>query len=81
MTLPKKQCSDFQSLIFNQNYFGKLLFSLQSSKLYKLGVFWNPQDLLLKKGTDIFQIDAPWAEKLTKTRVQFLLMPTVYNLA
>ena len=28
-------------------------------------------------GTEIFKIDAPWAEKLTKTRVQFLLTPTV----
>ena len=28
-------------------------------------------------GTEIFQIDASWAEKLTKARVQFLLMPTV----
>ena len=28
-------------------------------------------------GTEIFKNDAPWAEKLTKTRVQFLLAPTV----
>ena len=28
-------------------------------------------------GTEIFIIDAPWAEKLTKMRVQFLLTPTV----
>ena len=28
-------------------------------------------------GTEIFKIDAPWAEKLTKTRVQFLMTPTV----
>ena len=28
-------------------------------------------------GTEIFKIDASWAEKLTKTRVQFLLTPTV----
>ena len=28
-------------------------------------------------GTEIFQIDAPWAEKVTKPRVQFLLTPTV----
>ena len=27
--------------------------------------------------TEIFRIDASWAEKLTKTRVQFLLTPTV----
>ena len=27
--------------------------------------------------TEIFKIDASWAEKLTKTRVQFLLTPTV----
>ena len=29
-------------------------------------------------GTEIFKIDASWAEKLTKTRVQFLLTPTVF---
>ena len=28
-------------------------------------------------GTDIFKIDASWTDKLTKTRVQFLLTPTV----
>ena len=28
-------------------------------------------------GTEIFEIDASWAEELTKTRVQFLLTPTV----
>ena len=31
-------------------------------------------------GTEIFKIDASWAEKLTKTRVQFLLTPTVVSL-
>ena len=30
-------------------------------------------------GTDIFKVDASWADKLTKTRVQFLLTPTVAN--
>ena len=30
-------------------------------------------------GTEIFKIDASWAEKLTKTRVQFLLAPTVFT--
>ena len=29
--------------------------------------------------TEIIEIDAPWAEKLTKMRVQFLLAPTVTN--
>ena len=29
-------------------------------------------------GTEIFKIDASWAEKLTKTRVSFLTAPTVY---
>ena len=48
-------------------------------KLYKLGVFWNPQDLFLMMGTEIFKIDASWAEELTKMRVQFLLAPTVGN--
>ena len=28
-------------------------------------------------GTENFKIDAPWAEKFTKTRVQFLLTPSV----
>ena len=28
-------------------------------------------------GTENFKIDASWAEELTKTRVQFLLAPTV----
>ena len=40
-------------------------------------MFWNPQDLLLRMATEIFKIDASRAEKLTKTRVQFLLTPTV----
>ena len=31
------------------------------------------------KGTEIFKIDASWAEKLTKTRVSFLMTPTVYD--
>ena len=29
-------------------------------------------------GTEIFKIDASWAEKLTKMRVSFLMTPTVY---
>ena len=29
--------------------------------------------------TEIFQIDASWAEKLTETRVSFLMTPTVGN--
>ena len=33
--------------------------------------------LLLMMGTEIFKIDASWADKLTKTRVQFLLTPSV----
>ena len=28
-------------------------------------------------GTEIFKIDAPWAQKLTKMRVPFLMTPTV----
>ena len=28
-------------------------------------------------GTEIFKIDASWADKLTKTRVSFLSAPTV----
>ena len=30
-------------------------------------------------GTDIFKIDASWAEKLTKTRVSFVMTPTVID--
>ena len=56
---------------------GKTFFGSKSSKLCKLGVFWNPQDLLFMMGTEIFKIDAAWAEKLTKTRVSFLMTPTV----
>ena len=41
-------------------------------------MFRNPQDLLLLMGTEILKIDAPWAEKLTKTRVQFFMTPTVF---
>ena len=29
-------------------------------------------------GTEIFQIEASWPEKLMKTRVQFLSAPSVY---
>ena len=32
-------------------------------------------------GTDIFNIDASWAEKLMKKRVSFLTAPTVYKLS
>ena len=42
-----------------------------------LGVFWNPQDLLLLMGTEIYKIDASWAEKLMKTRVSKIMAPTV----
>ena len=33
-------------------------FGSKSSKLCKLGVFWNPQDLLFMMGTEILKIDA-----------------------
>ena len=46
-------------------------------KFSKLGVFWNPEDLLLMRGTEIFKIDASWAEKLMKTRVSKIIAPTV----
>ena len=42
-----------------------------------MGVFWNRHDLPFMMGAEIFKIDASWAKKLTKTRVQFLLTPTV----
>ena len=38
--------------------------SQNSFKLCKLGVFWNPQDLLLMMGTEILKIDAEMAEKI-----------------
>ena len=50
---------------------------LKFGKRCKSGVFWNPQDLLLMVGTEIFKIDASWAEKLAKTRVSFLMTPSV----
>ena len=84
MALPKQQCYDFPSLNLQSKLFWEnfIFFKLPQLgpklfKLYRLGVFWNPQDLLLMMGTEIFKIDASWAEKLTKTRVQFLLTPTV----
>ena len=46
-----------------------------------LGVFWNPQDLLLEMGTEILKIDSSWAEKLMKTRVSKIMAPTVYYIA
>ena len=82
--LPKKQCFDFPSLNLQSKLFWEnfIFFKLPQLgpklfKLYRLGVFWNPQDLLLMMGTEIFKIDASWAEKLTKTRVSFLAAPTV----
>ena len=41
------------------------------------GVFWNPQDLLLKMATKILKIDASWAEEFMKTSEQILMTPTV----
>ena len=40
-------------------------------------MFWNPQDLLFMMGTEIFKINASWAEKLMKARVSSLTAPTV----
>ena len=84
MAHPKKQCFDFPSLNLQSKLFWEnfIFFKLPQLgpklfKLYRLGVFWNPQDLLLMMGTEIFKIDASWAEKLTKTRVSFLMTPTV----
>ena len=34
------------------------------SKLCKLGVLWNPQDLLLMMGTEILKINAEMPEKI-----------------
>ena len=31
-------------------------------------------------GKEIFKIDAPWAQKLTKMRVPFLMAPTVHQI-
>ena len=84
MAHPKKQCFDFPSLNLQSKLFWEnfIFFKLPQLgpklfKLYRLGVFWNPHDLLLMMGTEIFKIDASWAEKLTKTRVSFLTAPTV----
>ena len=41
-------------------------------------MFCKPQDLLLMMGIEILKIDASWAEKLRKTRVPFLMTPTVW---
>ena len=38
--------------------------SQKSFKFCKLGVFRNPQELLLMMGTEIFKIDAEMAEKI-----------------
>ena len=49
-------------------------------KIMRVGgvlVFWTPQDLPLMMGTEIFNIDTSWAEKLMKTRVPFSTAPTV----
>ena len=35
----------------------------RSIKMNKLGMFWNPQDLLLMMGTEIFKIDVSNHEK------------------
>ena len=45
-----------------------------------LGKFWNPQDLLLLMDTEIFKIDASWAEKLKKTMVSKILSPTAVSI-
>ena len=34
----------------------------QNTKLCKLGMFWNPQELFLKMGTEILKIDASQTE-------------------
>ena len=36
-------------------------------------MFWNPQDLLLMMDTEIFNIDASWAQKFTKTESAILI--------
>ena len=67
-----------QTRILGNFYFSLKCHNIaQSSKLCNLGVFWNPQDFLLKMATEIFKIDASWAEKLSKARVSFLMAPTV----
>ena len=35
----------------------------KSNKIFKLGMLRNPQNFLLKMGTEIFKIDAPWEDK------------------
>ena len=53
---------DFKKQCLSHFVFGCFISQI-SCKLCKLGVFWNPQDLLLMMGTEILKIDAEMAEK------------------
>ena len=50
-------------------------FSAQDASIWKISVL-QPENQT-RRSTEIFQIDASWAEKLTETRVSFLVTPTV----
>ena len=54
---------DFEKQCVSHFVFGCFL-SQNSSKLCKLGVFRNPQDLLFMMGTEILKIDAEMPEKI-----------------
>ena len=43
-------------------------------------MFWNPQDLLLMIDTEIFNIDASWAQKFTKTESAILIRANCIHL-
>ena len=61
----KKNCQKLVWLIDLEGHTVFCCFLSQNSfKLCKLGVFWNPQDLLLMMGTEILKIDAEMAEKI-----------------
>ena len=57
--------------------FGSVITWLKIIQTLQVGGVLNPQEILLKMVIEIFKIDASRAEKLMKTRVQFLLTPTV----
>ena len=64
----KQQKTKWQPKLNIKNILGKIYLLqstitwLQIHQIEQVGVFWNCQDLLLKMGTEIFQINASWAE-------------------
>ena len=71
MALSKKQCFEkIEDLLLFWSY---QFFHF----LYNAIALQVPQNLLLMMGTEMFKIYASWEEKLTKTRVSFLMNPSV----